>query len=103
MYPSSRKGLSYLFSRNQKSTGGRLVSFNCQLDRAWTQLEGVIQNYLDAELYAKKVFSDRQKDEVFGIERCFSLYNYRSCRSLEFTSQESHRAAPGDLMPSSCL
>lgn len=50
MYPSSRKGLSYLFSRNQKSTGGRLVSFNCQLDRAWTQLEGVIQNYLDAEL-----------------------------------------------------
>lgn len=30
--------------------GGMLVSFNCQLDRAWTQLEGVIQNYLDAEL-----------------------------------------------------
>lgn len=40
MGQSSRQGLGYLLSRNQYYMGGMLPGFNCQLDTAWTHLEG---------------------------------------------------------------
>lgn len=70
---------------------------------ALSYFEIVHFDYLDAELYVKKVFTDRQKNEVFVVEMSQSLGLSWSCRRREFTSLYSHRAVPRGLMSSSCL